>query len=81
MPSRSPAAAVVGVRRSADARDRLDESWTRASGNRPSAAGGLFALFEREGDRFVGRGGLFRVESPQAVEINHTLDATAQGKG
>lgn len=42
---------------------------------------GPFALFERDGGRFVGRGGLFWVESLQAVEINYMFDPTAWGKG
>jgi len=42
---------------------------------------GPFALFEHEGGRFVGRGGLFWVEALQAVEINYMFDPTAWGKG
>ncbi len=42
---------------------------------------GPFAVFERAGGGFVGRGGLFWVERLQGVEINYMLAPVAWGRG
>ncbi|BBK36516.1 acetyltransferase [Allostella sp. ATCC 35155] len=42
---------------------------------------GPFAVFERAGGAFVGRGGLFWVERLKAVEINYMIDPSAWGRG
>lgn len=50
------------------------EQWARRSY-------GPFALFEKESDILIGRGGLFWIEALQDVEINYMFDPTVWGRG